>query len=551
MSLILQYRNSASRLWNAEDVLQMQTDLLTDGVANMTGDGSDMKLLPNTPLEDMTVLVESGRCYLDVVVSGELRKERIYATARETVPIAANASGNARIDAVVVIDDPTIVPDAEADNVASYEVVQGTPAGSPTAPTDEDIQTELGAGVAWHRLGNVTVANGETQIETAHLEDTRVRTDLNRAVLTTIPTLADLASTAAGKGADLIGVDATGIAATDLTSALEELDAELDTKATAQFFNAGDGSDGELNVTSGTTQIDCGNANFVRKQYTSFNISAGATVELINVPSDGVILVLLVQGNVTIAGTLDLAGDGAAGGAGVTASKGTSGAENFLGANGSNPFNNFGQKRYGSTGSLASAGANGNVRAGGAGSGASTYTDGTDGQTVSSTAGGAKGVGLTQAMINTMEQVGIKISAGGGGGSGGARLAKSGTNGTVSGTSGDGGRGGGGLLIYCGGDYSMTGTITLAGQAASANSTSDITTSADPGRSVAVGGSSGGAAGCGVAFVRGTITDSGTKTVTGGAGKTGHGAAAGSNYSTGYGTGQTGAAGSFRTMKVS
>ena len=81
----------------------------------------------------------------------------------------------------------------------------------------------------------------------------------------------------------------------------------------------GDGSDGALSVTAGTTTIDCANAAIVVKQYTSISISAGATLAFSNPHAGGTIVILKSQGNVTIAGTINASSMGAAGGAGGAA----------------------------------------------------------------------------------------------------------------------------------------------------------------------------------------------------------------------------------------
>lgn len=87
----------------------------------------------------------------------------------------------------------------------------------------------------------------------------------------------------------------------------------------------GTGSDGALNVTTGTTTINLGNAAVVTKNYTSINISSGATVNFSNPNANGTIIRLKSQGTVTIAGTLDASGMGAAGGASTTTSTGNAG----------------------------------------------------------------------------------------------------------------------------------------------------------------------------------------------------------------------------------
>lgn len=89
--------------------------------------------------------------------------------------IADNTSGNPRIDAVVAYIDLTVVSSASSDNPGAlkFKVVQGTPAGSPSAPNDAAIQSSVGAGNPFLRLANVAVANGFTSIVNANITDTR------------------------------------------------------------------------------------------------------------------------------------------------------------------------------------------------------------------------------------------------------------------------------------------------------------------------------------------------------------------------------------------
>lgn len=75
-----------------------------------------------------------------------------------------------------------------------FTAVEGTPAGSPTAPSDNDIQTDLGAGVRWHRLANVAVANGFATIVDANITDTRDRTFIESAKVGGTQTYADTIS---------------------------------------------------------------------------------------------------------------------------------------------------------------------------------------------------------------------------------------------------------------------------------------------------------------------------------------------------------------------
>lgn len=76
----------------------------------------------------------------------------------------------------------------------------------------------------------------------------------------------------------------------------------------------GDGSDGALNVTSGTTTINLGTKSVW--QYSSISVSVGATLNFSGGTSGDKVPVLLCQGTFNNAGTITTVGLGVAGGAG-------------------------------------------------------------------------------------------------------------------------------------------------------------------------------------------------------------------------------------------
>lgn len=87
-------------------------------------------------------------------------------TAEETVAIAANASGNPRIDRIVLRLDPSA-------NSIVLAVVQGTPAGSPSAPA----LTQTDVGTYELTLARVAVANGASTIAAGDVTDERTYVD--------------------------------------------------------------------------------------------------------------------------------------------------------------------------------------------------------------------------------------------------------------------------------------------------------------------------------------------------------------------------------------
>lgn len=88
------------------------------------------------------------------------RYVEVYASA-EALTISANASGNPRVDSIVVRLD-------YAARTGTIAVLEGTPAASPAAPTLTQNST------TWeHRLANVAVANGASSIGSSDITDVR------------------------------------------------------------------------------------------------------------------------------------------------------------------------------------------------------------------------------------------------------------------------------------------------------------------------------------------------------------------------------------------
>jgi len=232
----------------------------------------------------------------------------------------------------------------------------------------------------------------------------------------------------------------------------------------------GTGADGVLNVTSGTTTIDLASAASKILNYTSINVSAGATLAFSNPAAGGTVVQLKSQGNVTIAGTINCSSLGSAGGA----------------------SNN---------------GAGGSATAGTAVDATVLIVGGTmtgGGGAVPVNTGGAGGLAPSSpyAYINTLyslssrKVIALLCGTGGGGGQSGS-----------AGNNGNGGRGGGALYIECEGAWNFTGTINTSG--------------AVGGNATQAGAGGGGGAGMLLALYKTLTANSGTHTNNSGAGGTG------------------------------
>jgi len=244
----------------------------------------------------------------------------------------------------------------------------------------------------------------------------------------------------------------------------------------------GDGSDGVLNVTSGTTTIDLLNAAIVILNYTTFNVSGGATLDFSNPHANGTIIIIKSLGAITITGTVD--GDG------MGASAGQVGIGTIVHTNG---------------GVAGQGGINGCGTANG-------------------------GAGGAVALLYPLNAAGkfIKSTPGSGGGNGGKGADP---NAGVAGVAGTGGKGGACILFECIGSWNFTGTITYDGIAGGDGGDST-------GNLAGGGGGGGGGAGGVCVAVYGSLTaDSGTYSETGGDGGDG------GEGTTGSGTTPTGGAG--------
>lgn len=181
----------------------------------------------------------------------------------------------------------------------------------------------------------------------------------------------------------------------------------------------GDGSDGALSISSGTTTIDLAGAAIFVKNYSSISITGTAKLAFSNPHTNGTIIIFKCNGNVTITSStvpcIEISGLGASGGAGgsgvtVPGSSGNSGSGNIFST-------------------------------GGGGGGVQSPTN----------TGGTGGSSITSYSTRFFKVVNLMVGGGGGGGA------------TGSGTGGSGGRGGGSFYLECKGSLNFTGTINANG----------------------------------------------------------------------------------------
>lgn len=278
----------------------------------------------------------------------------------------------------------------------------------------------------------------------------------------------------------------------------------------------GTGADGALSISSGTTTIDCANANTVVKNYTSISITGTGKLAFSNPGTGGTIVILKSQGAVTLTSStapmIDLKGIGGAGGTGgVPAASGSDGTQGIS-------IQDDVTTHFGNKGLVGTNDTTGGV----AGAASTIYSN----------------IFLySRTVINAVTR-GIRIACGSGGGGGGG-----GRGGTDFQSGGAGGAGGGGLIIECGGAWNFTTALGIS--VAGVDGT--VGTAANNTNGAAAGGGGGGGAGGFVVVVYNTLTaNSGTINTAGGAGGAGGNATGGSsgggNVGAGGGGGSGGAA---------
>jgi hypothetical protein len=154
-----------------DSVLQPFTDLIKAGGVVDLSDEDHLKVVERGAGANMSVDISAGRG----VIKGSGNAYPVRNTTAINAAIGSNAAGNPRKDAIVLYIDLAESPTATADDVVKSAVVAGTAAASPVAPSDSTIQAAVGGSNPFLRLANVNVANGETAIEDAHIEDARAQ----------------------------------------------------------------------------------------------------------------------------------------------------------------------------------------------------------------------------------------------------------------------------------------------------------------------------------------------------------------------------------------
>jgi len=171
MAAILQTMREGAGTQHPEEIINFFTSRLVTVSGIFDKDNNEF-LVEESDTPAMSVDVRQGYAFLRKS-NGQMVYPVWLKTADALVAITSNSSGNSRIDSIVLYIDLGATANSAISNVAKLIAVEGTPAGSPTAPDSTAILAEISASNPYIVLANVTVDSGETTILDADITDQR------------------------------------------------------------------------------------------------------------------------------------------------------------------------------------------------------------------------------------------------------------------------------------------------------------------------------------------------------------------------------------------
>lgn len=170
MSLLQTMRSGGTQ--HPEEIMNFLASRIVKDTGGVFGVSNGNFLTEEEAIPVMSVKVNEGFAFLRKSADDMVYPARLY-DGDDSIAISSNASGNDRIDALVLYVDLGVSANADITNVAKLKIVEGTPAASPTAPTDGDIETDIGSSNPYIRIADIEVANGTVSILDADITDQR------------------------------------------------------------------------------------------------------------------------------------------------------------------------------------------------------------------------------------------------------------------------------------------------------------------------------------------------------------------------------------------
>ena len=133
---------------------------------------SGLQAVQRSPLA-MGINISVGDAKVDYSTYGY----SVWIDSIEAVGITTADPSNPRIDRIVGYVDRSVTPSSTNSNnpgLLKFMSVAGTPAASPSAPSNVTVQAAVGASNPYFNIANVLVGTGVTTISTGNITDTRV-----------------------------------------------------------------------------------------------------------------------------------------------------------------------------------------------------------------------------------------------------------------------------------------------------------------------------------------------------------------------------------------
>lgn len=173
------FLNSDAAQYGEEEMNHVQKFLFEEGVLNTLGSdwndwipNGDLKVTERGAGANMSVDVAPGWAIIETLRNGVTFKVFAQNLAVANLAVAANATGNDRVDAVIMRVSRTAEPNVLTNNVVTLEVVTGN---GTDAMTDEEIATIIDSEDDFIRLADITVPDSTADITDGDITDTRVR----------------------------------------------------------------------------------------------------------------------------------------------------------------------------------------------------------------------------------------------------------------------------------------------------------------------------------------------------------------------------------------
>lgn len=149
-----------------KSVLQFTTDLIRRG-----GVISGFDATETAGGATMAVSVSAG----DLYAKNSAEAYPVNNDGIVTVSVPLNSSANDQIDLLICYVDLEVVPTASGagTGIAKFVVIPGTPATTPTEPSESDITSTIGVNTPYERIARITVASEATAIANEDIEDVK------------------------------------------------------------------------------------------------------------------------------------------------------------------------------------------------------------------------------------------------------------------------------------------------------------------------------------------------------------------------------------------